>query len=217
MNGPVAPTKPSAPTPPSLNFKPSSVKSGAEPAVPPPATADLPVAAPAVRPEKEIEKLLEKNEGGVSKGSGESKDGKSGKDTAGSGTATPVNGANATVIPPDNLKKNQMAPPATREEIVTPPPSPPANPVASTGWGFFYLVVVGVLLVTVFFVWRRPRSAPSTVPQENSERRIVDFSTENTREVVDLISAPLDLETAPQLRQKAEFKPEPKGNFEIRV
>ena len=144
----------------------------------------------------------------------------------------PVEGVAATVIPPDHLKKNQMTAPVAREETAVPAAPPPAKPVTAGGWGFFFLTMVFVLATGIFFAWRRLKKEPvsdlgqdseadlvrkPTVEQVLPQRQIIDFAGDNTREVVDLISAPLDLETLPPKQRKTEFKPESTGNFEIRV
>ena len=167
---------------------------------------------------------------------GSEKSGSAGKMLpGGKGTSDviPAEGAPATVIPADNLKRNQMMPPAAKEETAAPAGPPPASAGAAGSWSVFYLAVFLVLAVSVFFVWRKAgktaeadqkasaQKAPAAKKRDGQtpppSRQVVDYSAETTREVVDLISAPLDLAQTPQLQRKNEFKPDNTGNFEIRV
>lgn len=147
--------------------------------------------------------------------------------------APAADGTATSVIPSDSLKRSQMTPPPAREEIAVPAPLPPVPGVGTaSGWGFFFLVVFCVAAIIVFFAQRHSEEKPMAEQTAENEvksgaapkqkpkperRKIIDYGGDNTREVVDLISAPLDVETVPQPQRKNDFKPEPNGNFEIRV
>lgn len=113
---------------------------------------------------------------------------------------------------------NNASTEATSEKAMAPTTNLAKNTSSPTGFStFFVLIIIIAIAVVVVHWWRNHKP---------KQRSTVDYSTESSDEIVNLIFSENTLESTTQgmpktvakkIVQKAESAPKTKGNFEVRI
>jgi hypothetical protein len=197
---PIKPLLPIPPTPPSINATSSEIPSNNTPAS---ASTSKSSASPY---KSEVEKT-EKDVGSLIKAfQNPTANVVSGIKKSSSSTTSAAPPGDSTQVPPVTSFGTAAETSPNTVVPLTPPLSASKN--MSLSFSFFFILIVITAIVLITFRWWK---------KTKTKRRIVDYSSASSEELIALITNGTSLASIPTILPKIEPLPKSKGNFEIRV